>query len=760
LLAILSAVRLAAALVAYFYIFAFRRYKFASIITIIIFGFINPTLSFLNDGFSGNTGVYSTLFAIIIIFLVFENKKALIFAVMKLIHFIGLTALDLFFPDSISFSDSAELLIPREFWFYQSVSILFSVTVISSLIFLFFRFKNRQELELEAARKEALRLSEVKHIFLSNMSHEIRTPINVMLGMTEMILRDSRDDSISDYAQKIQSAGKMLRVLIGNILDMTRIESGKIELVEDNYRTSALIQELFEIGSASAFGCGLDFKIELDEGLPAELWGDMPRIKQIVSNFLSNAAKYTNYGSITLEFSYKESENENQTILCVSVRDTGIGIKKEELPLLFEAFVRLDSHTNRNIDGSGLGLAIAKELAELMKGQVFVESEYGAGSLFWLEIPQKIIDKKPIEDWKTKDNSFDNTPKESFIAPDARILVVDDNIENLQTVKALLKRTLMHVDLAESGPKCLEAVRNTDYHVIIMDQMMPDMDGIETYRRLKEEHPDFNIPVIALSANAIFGAESKFLAEGFSAYITKPVQVPELEEALLAGLVLSSVAVNKITINPQTWVTPELKENLAHELAPGGVSLEEGLRNASGDLLLLARIAEVFIQNYPVSLAQMQKVSGAASSDFEELGHLAHSLKSVAGYVGATNLSFLARRVETGCKVSDSQVIRLAMPLLYLEWERANNGLSSFVEHVCDVEPMSSQETDSQYFQPERLIKYIKLKVRRKALQELELLIAQKGLDCPVSLLEAKRAIRELDFNKAERIMTRLSAQL
>ena len=615
--------------------------------------------------------------------------------------------------------------------------------------------------DINASREEAIRLSEEKNAFLSNMSHEIRTPINVMLGMTEMILRDCRDVSASEYARKIQNAGKMLQMLVSNILDVSKIEVGRFELVEDRYRTSDLIRELSEIGSEITRSCGLAFIVKVDNRLPTELWGDMPRLKQIVSNFLSNAVKYTKAGLVILEFDRKESENENQTVLLISVKDTGVGIRKEDVPVLFNAFTRLGLPSQRNIDGTGLGLAIAKQLTERMNGQICVESEYGSGSVFWVEIPQRIMDGNPMGDWKHNCNEDVRPSEESFTAPDARILVVDDSIDNLQTIEALLRRTMMRVDLAQSGLQCLEAARKTNYHIILMDHMMPDMDGIETFRRLRAENPNFNTPVIALTANAISGSESKFLAEGFMAYITKPVQVRKLEETLLAGLALACVPVTKRSIDAQTLVTSELKEKLKRDLESYGVSLEEGLKNSSGNFPVLIRMAELFVRNYPASLSEMQNASLDVPHEYERLCYFAHSLKSVAGFVGASGLSSIAEIIEKACLDSDSQTIETGLPFLYLKWDRANIALASFVERIRAIgseaeqkaELISEQILEPQRFHPNMLVEYIERKARRKATQELDLLMSEKGADCFPDLLEAKQSIQQLDFGRARHIL-------
>ena len=281
-------------------------------------------------------------------------------------------------------------------------------------------------------------------------------------------------------------------------------------------------------------------QIDIDSGLPSGLWGDELRIRQVLTNLLSNAVKYTERGSITLKAFY-EPIDENNIKLCFSVIDTGIGIKEEDMPKLFNSFKRLDLEKNRNIQGTGLGLNIAKRLVEQMNGEITVESEYGKGSVFSIVIPQKVMDSQPIgnlEDSVQKERKKQEEPKELFTAPDAHVLVVDDNPVNLSLVKGLLKRTQIKVDLAKSGKQSLAFTRKKKYDVIFMDHMMPEMDGVETLHILREEeeNPNKDGIVIALTANAIAGCREMYLGYGFNDYFSKPIQADKLEEILMEYL--------------------------------------------------------------------------------------------------------------------------------------------------------------------------------------------------------------------------------
>ena len=722
-----------------------RCYKI-TIAAVFLVGF--PLFFWVGSGYYGPMPQFF-VFAVAFTVFMLEGASAVWMSMLELAVYVCICICAYsYFPVGRVVMDSKRMLIETIFGFVVVSAALGSAMLIH------FRLYNKQQRELETAREEALKLSEVKNTFLANMSHEIRTPINVMLGMTEMVLRDSYDEAVSDYARKIQNAGNMLLMLVSNILDVSKIESGKLELSDDRYRTAVLIQELCEMGAESARRKGLAFSLRADERLPSELWGDIARIKQIVANFLGNAAKYTNAGSITLDFGLMECASDGEIMLRISISDTGIGIKTENLPILFNAFTRLDLPAHRSIEGTGLGLAIAKDLTERMNGHIYVKSVYGEGSEFWVEIPQKVIDDKPVGDWQFANTVSPDGQYESFTAPDALILVVDDNAENLQTAKALLRRTLSRVDLAESGTACLEAVRKTEYNIILMDYMMPDMDGVETFRRLREQHPEFKTPVIALTANAVSGTEERLRGEGFAAYITKPVQAQRLEGILAEHLPPHLVA--KRTIYPQKWISLELKDAMSRALNMCGVSLEDGLKNAGGDMLLFARMAEVFTHRYPASLSRMKAAfpDSSATVDFGDLRHLVHSLKSSAGFVGADDLSHIARRAERGCEDGDFNVLALAMPLLYMEWARAEQGLQTFAAHMRAIKPLAEPEQDARSFSPDRLAGHIERRARRMAIQELDLFIAGKGDECPASLLKAKQALMELDFDTAKRLIS------
>ena len=408
--------------------------------------------------------------------------------------------------------------------------------------------------EAEKAKAEAIAAAKAKSVFLANMSHEIRTPINAILGMDTMILRESDDKDILEYAGNIQSASQTLLSLINDILDFSKIETGKLELVQGDYALSSLINDVYHMLLGKAKEKGLALNVDSDKNLPAKLYGDEVRIRQILVNILNNAIKYTEKGSVTLKVGMSEQQNADainnnnvtgsqpakNIIITFTISDTGIGIKPENISHLFDSFSRFDENKNKHIEGTGLGLAITKQLTKLMNGKINVTSKYGEGSVFEVSIPQKVVSDLKIGDISEKYNTAPDKKKmkASFTAPDAKVLVVDDVKMNINVFKALLKRTKISVDSAMSGPEALEMIKDNKYDIIFLDHMMPDMDGIETYKHMKEleESPNKDTTVIMLTANAIMGAKEEYLGIGFSDYLSKPVQAAKLEAMILKYL--------------------------------------------------------------------------------------------------------------------------------------------------------------------------------------------------------------------------------
>ena len=387
---------------------------------------------------------------------------------------------------------------------------------------------------------ELLQANEAKSQFLANMSHEIRTPINGILGMDSMLLKECQDEGLREYAKNIQSAGQSLLSIINDILDISKIESGKLEIIPTRYELFSILNDCYNLTKVKIEEKPITLHMKINENIPAKLYGDEVRIRQVMNNFLSNSAKYTHEGSITFGVDYEE-KSEGEIWLIITVSDTGIGIKEEDLEKLFASFTRIEEKRNRNIEGTGLGLSLTKNLVDLMQGEITVKSIYEEGSCFTAKIPQKIIDKTPMGDFDKRYRQYIHQSEEqaiSLCAPDAKILVVDDVPMNLIVVKGLLKATKIQIDPAKNGASCLELVQKNRYDIIFLDHMMPEMDGIETLQNMKllEENPNRNTPVIMLTANAIVGAKEEYMEAGFTDYLTKPVQETLLHEMIMKYL--------------------------------------------------------------------------------------------------------------------------------------------------------------------------------------------------------------------------------
>ena len=541
------------------------------------------------------------------------------------------------------------------------------------------RLKKENELERDLEVERAS--NNAKSAFLSNMSHELRTPITAVLGMDEMILRESEDETIKGYAGDIQNAGRTLLGLVNDILDFSKIEAGKLEIIPVDYELASVINDLVNMIRVRAEDKKLELILRINENIPHLLHGDEIRLKQIITNILTNAVKYTEKGSVTLTMDY-EKTGDSELELYVSVKDTGIGIKEEDQEKLFKAFERIEEKRNRTIEGTGLGMNITQSLLSMMGSVLEVESVYGEGSEFSFKLKQGIVKEDPIGDIEeTYKKTLEQRERyrESFHAPDARILVVDDTEMNLSVIKNLLKQTRIRVDTAQSGFECLKMVASTEYDIIFLDHRMPEMDGMETFAKMKEMGDDGNkcmeTPVIALTANAISGAREEYLKAGFTDYLTKPVDSDKLEKMLLKYL--PGEKINKVGTEPEEEsLSPEydLPEWL---LKLKDIDTEEGMINCGTEeyyLIALGLFYDNIRENYDSIKGYFEE------GNRKDYNIKVHSLKSSARLIGAKELSELARTLEEASNEDsfDEGYIKEKTPVLLSMYE-------SFLEKLSPV---------------------------------------------------------------------------
>lgn len=512
---------------------------------------------------------------------------------------------------------------------------------------------------VQIKKVEAEEAVKAKSAFLSNMSHEIRTPINAMLGMDEIILRESNESNIIEYASRIQSAGSMLLSLINDILDFSKIEAGKMEIVPENYDVAEVINELYNLIYFRAENKGLKANFNIAHDIPAMLNGDALRIKQICMNVLTNAVKYTERGHITFDMKCRRM-TDGTVFLDISVEDTGMGIKEEEISKLFSSFDRINENRTKYIEGTGLGMSITKSLLDLMGGSISVKSVYGEGSTFYVSIPQQIIDGTEIGHFKINPNVEKPKYKESLVAPEADILIVDDNEMNLMVVKGLIKKTKVKIDTATSGIQCLEMVQNKKYHIIFMDHMMPVMDGIETFEKMREleNNKSKDATVIALTANAVAGSKEMYLSKGFADYLSKPVEGRKIEEMMRKYL-------------PEELVTVKVDEVAKTKVSPSKntvINFESGLNYAADDKDTYIETINIFLEMADEKRKLME--SFIESEDWKNYTIEAHALKSNARYLGADMLADIAYEHENFGKQFDGVSIRQEWPRLVTEWDK------------------------------------------------------------------------------------------
>lgn len=743
-----------------FYAYHSKKYQRCYFITIVvIFMFLFPIMFFKSGGYKGGMPSFY-IFGILFTIFMLEGWLMFFCVWLELIIYIFTIGIAYYYPDTVIWFQSEKEIV---------VDVLTGVVVSSASLgvamYLHFRIYKKQQIFLSQAREEAMEANRAKSTFLANMSHEIRNPINVMLGMNEMILRESESREVVQYAKSVERAGNYLLSLINNILDITRIESKKLDIIEEKFSLRQLVQEVCLIGAKQAEAKNLEFVVDVEETLPKYLEGDALHIKQVILNLINNAVKYTKKGKVFLEVCQEEKQ------ISFSVKDTGIGIKKEDMEALFDMFMRADIKRHRNIEGSGLGLTIAKELCEQMGGHIQAESIYGKGSNFTVYFPLKDAGTEKIGQWKVVEGEPVQEKRKKFFASEAQILLVDDSEQNIQVITSLLRRTGVQLDTAASGFECIEKVRNKKYHLIFLDYMMPEMDGIETFHRLKKEVNGQSVPVIALTADVSTGIHQHFLSEGFSDYLSKPVMWEKLEELLLQWLPAELVSMKNGA--GEDWnITEKQLLDLKQKLKKWDIELSEGLRLLSGSISQYRKLAELFVEYYMPNKEQLARSFERLQNTQKEIKNmtgLIHTLKSNARAVGAIELYELSFVMEKKGKIQDVNYINKAIPLLFFEWERAVQGICFFIKYTEPFVLKNSEKNSQKQVEgdcldesSEKTYKEAKKELLcaigryqgKYAEEQIETLLSlEKDADQKKQLEKIQKSVRNLEFDEAEQLM-------
>lgn len=522
--------------------------------------------------------------------------------------------------------------------------------------------------------------------FVSNMSHEIRTPMNSIVGITEILLRSRHSPKEQEYLLNIQRSGRVLLTIINDVLDCSKMEAGKMQLFDEPYDTCSLFHDL-RISMENRIGhSGLELIYDIDQDIPCKLKGDMGRIRQVIINLVNNAIKYTEKGSVRFSVHVRQ-KNTDKVMLYYEVADTGIGIRKEDQKILFDAFQRVEMDRNRYVEGTGLGLTISQNLVNMMGGVIEVESEYGKGSRFFFTIEQTIIDPTPVSAVNYNGQKDNVTEKEAeclFIAPEAHILLVDDNELNLVVAKELLKPLRMQIDTAENGLQAVKMVRGSQYDLVLMDHMMPVMDGIEAAKAIRALPEDKyqKLPIIALTANAMVDARKEFLNAGMNGFVAKPIDFARICNQL--KLWLPKDLVRDV---PKEEAKKLLADDLSdREIQPEdpqmGFSFEEGV-NHCGSKAALMKTIRIFYRTIDSKANKIEQClkEGLIGDYVIEV----HALKSSALLIGAVPLSEAAKELEDYGKQGKTEVLEEKTPDVLTLYRDLKNILRPYAEKEEDA---------------------------------------------------------------------------
>lgn len=614
--------------------------------------------------------------------------------------------------------------------------------------------------------------NKAKSDFLANMSHEIRTPMNSILGMTDIIIRDTKEEKILESAANIKTSGKSLLAIINDILDFSKIESGKMTLVNDEYSISKAIRDLENITKIKLEPKGLAFRVNISEAVPDRLIGDEIRVKQIFLNLINNAVKFTEKGSITVDIDFVYGKN-NQGMLKADIIDTGCGIKREDLEVLFESFSRVETKKNRQIEGTGLGLAICKNFTEMMNGNIGVKSEYGIGSNFYFSIEQGYLNKeiKAKEKYDELDNVIfiDEEKISSIIMPDARLLIVDDNKVNIMVLQGLLEPYKAQIDYALSGKEALEKIEQKEYDLIYMDQMMPEMDGVETLHSLRQMKQEYckTVPVVVVTANVVGEAQTQLINEGFSHYISKPITVKELDESLKDYIPKEKIIYDsqkddentepaKSDIIQESHIQREQEDVLPFTIK--GADVKKGLEYSNNVTENYIKILRTVCKEYDERNNALEKYFN--EEDWKNYTILVHGLKSVAASIGADDFSNHAKEHEMAGKEERYEYIKQDFMALKEEYKiLTDNILAALPYEEEKEEPVTITDRKLEIRDIDKVIEVISEFDVNKALEYLNEYmgynITQSQRSC---IKKAMEHIEDMSFFEAADVLNTIKS--
>lgn len=531
--------------------------------------------------------------------------------------------------------------------------------------------KVRQTVELERAKEEAESANRLKSQFLARMSHEMRTPVNAILGMNEMILRESKEENVRGYAKDVKNSSVTLLNIINEILDSSKIESGMMEIVAGNYELGSFLNDLYNMVNVKAKEQNLDLIFDIDPAIPCEYYGDDKRIRQVLVNLLTNGIKYTHQGSVILKLTC--SQKEDTAFLHYSVKDTGIGIREEDIGKIYDVFSRFDVSRNRNVEGTGLGMNIVQQLLKLMGSELKIQSEYEKGSEFSFDIEQRIVNREPLGDFRHRilEAGTAGEYQTTYVAPKARVLVVDDNKMNLKVFRNLLKQTQMQIFEAESGKECLDMLSRQSFDLIFLDHMMPEMDGMETLCIIREKKLCGETPIIMLTANAIIGDKEKYLKAGFDDFLSKPIIPDQLDKIILRHLPEKLIEAKEPNELKQQVLTerencePEsVLDRLQRKLPE--LDCKMGMATSSDDVDFYLELLQDFV-NMPI---KEELTKYLKEMDNQNYCIRIHGFKSSAYSVGAKAMGDLAFEMEKLSQKELPEEIQILQKQLFEQYDR------------------------------------------------------------------------------------------